>query len=217
MKEFIEIQASKNSLANRKLVCGIGINDAKYMVTNIIDGKRECCPYYQKWISMINRCYSEKFQSSHPTYSGCSVEKEWLRFSYFREWMESQDWMGKELDKDILVAGNKLYGPSLGLFGSHKINSLLIDSAAIRGHLPKGVSLDKDIGKYKSSCKFNGKSKSLGRFDTASEAEICYLKFKSSLVINASRNSECLDNPILAQALLRHANIMTNRIASLNV
>jgi len=40
MNEFKEIPATKQSLAMRKPVYGIGINDAKYMVTQIVSGKR---------------------------------------------------------------------------------------------------------------------------------------------------------------------------------
>jgi hypothetical protein len=217
MNNFIEIPASKNSLSNRKLILGVGSNDANYVVQPVIDGKQVSCPYYQVWISMIKRCYSNKFQSKNPTYLGCIVAKEWHKFSLFSKWMRSQDWKGKDLDKDIIIAGNKLYSPDSCLFVSHQINSLLIDSATIRGNFPQGVSFDKHSGKYKASCKISGKSKSLGRFMSATEAEVCYLTFKSSLIVSVSKNEECLKSPLLAQSLLSHAKIMTDRIASLNL
>ena len=94
----------------KKLVCGVGINDAGYVVmefeTIIVDGKRKrkrvwACPYHQTWKGMLERCYSTKFQERNPTYIGCTVSKEWLVFSNFRAWMMTQDWQGKHLDKDI--------------------------------------------------------------------------------------------------------------------
>ena len=46
MKEFIELSANKNSLANRKLVHGAGINDADYVTTPAVDGKQKSLGLY---------------------------------------------------------------------------------------------------------------------------------------------------------------------------
>ena len=64
---------------NRSLICGVGVNDANYATS----GKR-MCPFYRRWINMLERCYSEKFQEKNPTYRGCSVCEEWLTFSNFK-------------------------------------------------------------------------------------------------------------------------------------
>jgi len=47
MKEFIEVPASRASLAQRKPAYGIGINDADYMTEQNINGKKVRCPYYR--------------------------------------------------------------------------------------------------------------------------------------------------------------------------
>ena len=104
-----------------KLVYGVGINDAEYVVVKReevgnVDGKRKRktvwrCPFYKTWSSMLRRCYSTKYQERCPTYMGCSVSEEWHTFSVFRNWMESQDWQDTQLDKDLLVEGNKVYSP----------------------------------------------------------------------------------------------------------
>lgn len=91
----------------KKLVCGVGVNDASYAVNPLINGKQVMCWIYKKWKSMIHRCYDSKIQARQPAYIGCSVCEEWLTFSNFKLWMEAQDWQGKELDKDILTAGSK--------------------------------------------------------------------------------------------------------------
>lgn len=150
MNEFIEIPATKNSLANRKLMCGVGINDAWYMVRREVNGKPQMCPFYKKWVGMLRRCYSKKWHSEHPTYKDCTVCDEWLTFSNFRSWMIGQDWQGKALDKDILVQGNKVYSPAFCIFVTQEINNLLCDSKARRGEFPLGVSLHKAVNKYRA-------------------------------------------------------------------
>ena len=112
-----------------KTVCGVGINDADYAVTlresatsnKIIWG----CPYWEKWRSMLKRCYLKSYHINNPTYKGCSVCDEWLTFSNFKSWMEQQDWEGKQLDKDLLVYQNKVYSPETCVFISAKLNMFL--------------------------------------------------------------------------------------------
>ena len=116
-----------------RLVCGVGINDADYKVelkrvVGRVNGKpiREIdwiCPFYYKWRNMLVRGYSRKLKDRHKTYEECYVCEEWLRFSNFKAWMEQQDWEGKQLDKDLLVIGNKLYSPSTCCFVSRQVNS----------------------------------------------------------------------------------------------
>lgn len=71
-----------------RLLCGVGINDADYDVTlhDAETGKKIIwsCPYWEKWRSMIKRCYSKNYSIRNPTYKGCSVCKEWHLFSNFK-------------------------------------------------------------------------------------------------------------------------------------
>lgn len=101
------------------LVYGIGINNADYCVSNI-RGYR--CPFYERWVSMLKRCYSLVWCKKYPTYIGCSVCNEWLTFSNFKSWMEQQDWEGNELDKDLLIRGNKVYSPETCCFIPKEVN-----------------------------------------------------------------------------------------------
>lgn len=71
---------------------------------------------YKTWKSMLQRCYDKKCQARQPTYLGCSVVYEWHNFQNFAEWMSKQDYEGKQLDKDIKVKGNKVYGPDTCMF-----------------------------------------------------------------------------------------------------
>lgn len=161
-----------------KLIYGVGINDADYCTKPSVSGKRVICKYYQTWYSMLQRCYSSKSQAKRPTYIGCTVCEEWLTFSNFKKWMETQDWEGKQLDKDILIQGNKVYSPETCIFVTDAINLLFIKSDAARGEYKLGVSFKKENGKYQAQCKMNGKVKHLGYYLTEDEAYIAYKVFK---------------------------------------
>lgn len=170
-----------------RLVCGVGINDADYSVyiSKLVDGKWKAiwvCPFYMKWRSMIVRCYSESFILRQPSYIGCSSVVEWHLFSNFKTWMENQIWEGKELDKDILIHGNKVYSPETCVFVDNKINVFLTDYKAKRGVYPIGVSLDKSMQEkpYRSRCNsvVTGKTEYLGHYKTPEEAHSVWLAFK---------------------------------------
>lgn len=76
------------------------------------------------WCRMIRRCYSDNLHKQHPTYSDCSVCEDWLFFSNFAEWFDKHHVEGWELDKDILVSGNRTYSPETCCFVPHEINVL---------------------------------------------------------------------------------------------
>ncbi|HHZ69090.1 MAG TPA: hypothetical protein EYN54_02145 [Methylococcaceae bacterium] len=171
---FVELPASKISLAKRKLIKGKGVNDSDYIISIIVNDKRITCPYYQSWSGMLDRCYSDIYQDNHPTYKGCSVTGEWLTFSNFKRWMEKQDWKGKQLDKDLLVQGNKAYGPEQCVFVTVQLNTLFNDKSANRGKYPQGVSFNKRIDKFQASIRINNKKKHIGYFGTPREARTAY-------------------------------------------
>ncbi len=49
MNTFVEYPATKRSLSMRKLVSGVGINDAWYLTSDNTNGKAIRCPYYSVW------------------------------------------------------------------------------------------------------------------------------------------------------------------------
>lgn len=175
-----------------KLVCGVGINDADYVVekreTTVVNGKGKqkliwICPFYRAWRAMLNRCYSPKYQEQYPTYKGCSVSEEWLTFSMFKNWMEAQVWQDKQLDKDLLFDGNKIYSQETCVFVSGMVNSFTIDCAASRGELLIGVYWNKGRSKFQSQCRnpFTKKREFLGYFTCEQEAHQAWLKRKLEL------------------------------------
>ncbi len=203
MKEFIEVPASKNSLAQRKLVCGVGTNDADYK----IKVGRNQCPFYTKWINMLKRCYYSKYAERFPAYEGCLVSDDWLVFSNFKVWMLSQNWINKELDKDILVPGNKIYSEYTCIFVPKYVNRLLEDHYRARGTHPQGVSFDKKSSRYEAYCSVKGRKKTLGRYMTPEEASRVYNVFKSEEI----KKVALMQTDIRIQnGLLRHAELRLN-------
>ena len=194
-----------------KLVHGMGTNDADYVVQRketigYVDGKRKqklvwICKYYQAWKGMIQRCYSAKYQKSRPTYAGCSVSEEWLTFSNFKAWMVAQDWEGKQLDKDLLIEGNKVYSPETCAFVTQMVNSFTIDSGAARGEWLIGVNWDKGTNKFRARCHnpFSGEQENLGLVTCELEAHNAWLKRKLEL---AHELAAIQTDPRVAKALI---------------
>lgn len=167
-----------------KLVHGVGINDADYPVTKneVINGKSVqtwICPFYLTWKSMLTRCYSELWLTQHPSYVGCFVCPEWKTFSSFRGWMITQQWEGKQLDKDLLITGNKIYSSETCVFIEQRLNLFIIESKTSKGQHPPGVSWDKKASKYRAQGQsaFAGK-RLLGFFSTPYEAHLAWIDFK---------------------------------------
>jgi len=179
-------------LSTPKLVYGVGINDADYAVTEWetieVNGKQKrrlvwVCPYYRAWSNMLQRCYSAKFQERWPTYKGCSVSEEWLRFSNFRTWMERQDFEGMQLDKDLLFEGNKVYSAETCVFVTKAVNMFTTDRGNDRGEWLIGVNWHKGAGKFVSQCHnpLTKKREHLGYFTCEEEAHQAWLKRKLEL------------------------------------
>lgn len=177
----------------RKLVYGAGINDADYVTerketVGYVDGKRKrklvwICPYYSAWRDMLKRCYSAKHQERNPTYIGCTVSEDWHTFSNFKAWMETQAWEGLQLDKDILIEGNKIYSAETCVFVSPLVNSFTIDCRAARGEWLIGVCWHKRDGKFIAQCSnpFTGKRERLGHFTCEQQAHNAWQSRKLEL------------------------------------
>ena len=187
----------------RKLVFGVGVNDADYVVQSRVNGVSVKCPYYRVWENMLQRAHCELFHARNPTYQDVTVCEEWLSFMVFREWMEGEDWEGKALDKDIVVSGNREYRPDRCLFVSLAVNGLLNTHANDRGAYPCGVV--KNSGKYRAQIRIFGKRKHLGYFDTVNEAEQAYKKAKKRYIEDIAMTQT---DARIRDGLLRHAELL---------
>lgn len=86
-------------------------------------------PAYAKWQGMLNRAYGA---SSSKWYDNVTVSESFKHYHIFKQWYLTQYLEeGWELDKDLLVKGNKVYCASRCCFLPKEINSAL----AINQHL----------------------------------------------------------------------------------
>jgi hypothetical protein len=116
------------------------------------------------------------------------VSPEWHNFQVFAEWFEREPNSGNfgfQLDKDLRLSGNKVYGPDTCSFVPSPINSLLSDNGASRGDLPQGVGADRK--RFRSQLRVNGKILYLGTYDTPELAFEAYKKAKESNVISMAK------------------------------
>jgi len=211
-------------MSNHKLVYGFGVNDADYVIYTAVkeyhaneSGKTKLkrriiwsCPFYERWKAMIRRCFHRKEQERSPTYIGCTVCEEWRYFSNFRAWMITQDWEGNQLDKDLIIPGNKVYSPETCIFISRGLNTFLIEKAAGRGEWPLGVTWSNYHKKFKAVCSnpFNKKQDHLGYFSAPEPAHQAWLKHKLELAKMLAAEQ---DDPRVAKALVeRYENYQQN-------
>ena len=197
----------------KKLVHGVGINDADYVVEKretigYVNGKQKLkqvwiCPFYLAWRNMIQRCYSAKYQERYPTYAGCSVSDEWLTFSNFKAWMMTKDWQDNHLDKDLLFEGNKVYSSETCAFVPGIVNNFITESGAARGEWLIGVAWHKGTNKFTSYCRnpFTKKQEYLGLFTCELEGHEAWLKRKLEL---AHELAAIQEDPRVAEALINH-------------
>ena len=187
----------------RSLVYGVGVNDWAGSV--MVDGKK--IREYTLWARMLERCFDEKTKQKYPTYQGVTCSKEWLLMTPFIEdvsKMKGYDLEGWELDKDILVKGNKLYSKDTCCFVPAEVNMLLTKSDKARGEWPIGVCFHKATGKFMARLKINGKQKFLGCFTTADEAFQAYKRAKEAHIkVVAEKWKHQLDERVF-QALMAY-------------
>lgn len=100
------------------------------------------CKRYNAWRHMLCRCYAETSSIAYPTYADCIVCDEWHNYQVFSKWFEENYIEGCELDKDLLVDGNKVYGPDTCTFVSHFDNSQKAKAKAHRLVSPEGNSVE---------------------------------------------------------------------------
>lgn len=170
----------------RKLLYGFGIND--YYENPVNDGHK-IAKFYQVWRSMIARCYDEKQRHKYKSYKGCEVCDEWKYVSNFKKWFDENYIEGCDLDKDILVKGNRLYSPSTCCFVPKELNRIFeAKPKKIEGNtLPEGVMYEWGRAKYISYINTIFGRKYIGRFDNIEDAADAYSRTKADYVIELAK------------------------------
>lgn len=167
-----------NNKRGKILVHGVGINDVDAPTNWIENGKWIRDPYYKIWKIILERVYSKNKHKKILCYTGVTVHSDWHRFSKFKEWVDNQpqtDWRDLYIDKDLLVKGNRVYGPDTCCFLTSQENSIFRPSI-----VPLGRAIYKKDHFRKSpwqsvsqiGVKANGINKYLGIYTTKDEADV---------------------------------------------
>ena len=162
---------------------------------------------YYLWTRLLARAYNSNYHDKFPTYKDVEVSEGWWNFQNFAEWCYSQkfftakDDRGKsyQLDKDILVKGNKIYSSETCCFVPSEVNNLLLSSRANRGKCPIGVSRVRNIDKF--GAYVSGRYS--GNFNTPEEAFAKYKESKEARVKTVAEKWEGKIDDKVYQALLQ--------------
>ena len=186
-------------------VRGVGYLGSNLDLKSTHNGK--LCKIYTQWYSMIERCYSKKFHRINPTYIGCTVSDEFKDYSKWREWYDNYQYKydGWQLDKDLLVKGNKVYSIETCVFLPHIINSTLTKSNKTRGNYLIGTYFDKQHKKFVAKISLGaGNQKVLGYYDNEYEAHLSYKKAKEEYIKELADKYKDLLDPRAYEALYNY-------------
>lgn len=169
----------------RKLVYGVGIND---VMIPYFTGTRT----WRTWSGIIRRTDNRDpkwiNKQNKQSYVDCTLDPRWYKLSVFKEWIEQwDDFENKEVDKDILIPGNKIYGPDTCLMVRPIVNAWF--KPTIKGDLPRGVCWNSSWRRGKSPNPYRtqitpigGKRTSLGCYDTVEEASAVFEKSRKEQI-----------------------------------
>lgn len=152
-------------------------------------------PYAAKWLGMLERSLSSKFKQSNPSYSNTTVCKEWLTFSNFKAWVDSQpnrDWVNLQLDKDLKFRNNDEYNKDSCIFVTQKVNTFVTNNKSRRSGL-LGVTKFDQPRAYLASCRnpFTLVQEKLGYFYTEREAHLAWKNRKHELALQLADLQDC--------------------------
>ena len=155
--------------------------NGRWLRTVSVNGIRFTTRAGAYYMEMMRRCNTSLQIGKYDTYKGCSSE--FKDFQDFAGWATKQVYYGLgQLDKDLLVKGNKLYSKRTCLFIPTGLNNLLTKCNKARGDLPIGVHLDEKRG-YKVACADGSGSKTyLGYYQDAETAFSVYKTYKESII-----------------------------------
>jgi len=128
MVDFKEVVLPLTYKTRNKLVCGIGINDAWYITERKVDGINTKCPYSVKWKSLMNSVANSMRKTDRPAEDFITLD--WLTFSNFRRWMETQEFANHRLS----VSTGCTYSPENCGFIEYESKGLFFGV----GYNPKG-------------------------------------------------------------------------------
>lgn len=161
------------------VVCGRGfLGQGKFSA-------KDCS--YATWTGMLGRVYGNTFTA----YTDVYVHHDWHDFQQFsadyHALLTEVSFSNPQLDKDLKAKGRRgtLYSKDSCVLLPHQIKTALqlINERDKLDDCPYGVSLHKLTGKYKAQISYNGRTKYLGLYPTASQAAEVYCHNKSEYIV----------------------------------
>lgn len=149
---------------------------------------------------ILNRCYNKDTKEMFPWYEKVSMCGEWRNNpDSFVNWYENNYYEingeSMQVDKDLLIPGNKEYAPDKCCILPERINSLLANSKKLyqrddsllarklNTELPLGVRHNKSKNKYFGQITIEGEVITLGLKDTPEEAFADYKRHKEAYIL----------------------------------
>lgn len=163
----------------RKPLYGVGINDFDYSVQTGGSSNKVIWKPYKTWGEMLRRCFDEKRKQTLPSYVNAGCCKEWEVLSGFLDWYLEQPYVDGswQLDKDLLIKGNKIYSPDKCVLIPAEVNMFLTRREQDR-NLLIGAHFRKASGRYLSSFTKDSRCFHIGSYATEMEAHLAYKKAK---------------------------------------
>lgn len=178
---------------------GVGITD----IVTVCN--KEHTREYTYWRDMLSRCYDKK--RTRNINCNCSISDSFKTLSNFKEWCEKQIGFGNEgwqLDKDILIKGNKVYSEDTCCFVPAEVNILFAKRYAKRGEYPIGVYKTKNSTTFKTSFSCNGVSTYLGSYMTVEDAFLAYKQAKERHIKEVANKWKDQIDPRVYDALMNY-------------
>lgn len=148
------------------------------------------------WKGAITRSHCKRTKERQPCYSGVSITKDWHNFQNFAKWFYEQPYYekGYQLDKDILIRGNKVYSPDTCCLVPQEINKIFIDKHDRNRGLPRGIRKTRCGNKYTAKAV----QKHVGTFSTIEEAnKACKAARNNQIVLAIEQWSGFLDPRVI--------------------
>ena len=138
---------------------------------------------YRRWCAMICRVYRPTTERIKRSYEDCSVDPRWHNFQNFAEWYQQQPYnnqSGYELDKDLILEGNKVYGPETCCLIPSVLNLAITFIKTNR----LAIGVFKEGNKFVAETRMKSSLvRRLGVYDNLEDAKYRYLEFRWSYIM----------------------------------
>lgn len=162
-----------------------------------IDGKPT--KLFEIWRGIRKRCGKQK------NYIDCKVCNEWMYdYQSFAEWATPRYKDGWEIDKDLLVKGNKVYSPETCCFIPQHINTIIVKKNSRRGSCPIGVTYSKKDRLYVAMVSEYCKWVYLGCYKDPISAFYAYKKEKERYIKEVANKWKDQLEPKVYDALMKY-------------